>query len=186
MRLYLDNSALNRPFDDQSQARVWLESLSLGFVWSLIEFGEAELLRSPMHDLENLKTRDVFRRGAVEHWLDVADNPYPTLGFSGFSRAVDIQALGVKEADAYHLAYAKQLNADYFLTCDDRIIKILVNCACSHRRRLSRHCHETDCSIRFRNNRRGDRCSHQEYAPFEIRARDGRAQAGIRRLRQNA
>jgi hypothetical protein len=38
--LYLDNSVLNRPFDDQSQARIWLETLALSLILGLIESGE--------------------------------------------------------------------------------------------------------------------------------------------------
>ena len=41
MLLYLDNSVLNRPFDDQRQPRIWLETLSFSLVLTLIEGGEA-------------------------------------------------------------------------------------------------------------------------------------------------
>jgi len=42
MLLYLDNSVLNRPFDDQRQPRIWLETLSFSLVLTLIETGEAK------------------------------------------------------------------------------------------------------------------------------------------------
>ncbi len=53
MRLYLDTSVLNRPFDDQKQPRVWLETLAFSLALSLVETGGAELLSSPIHTLEN-------------------------------------------------------------------------------------------------------------------------------------
>jgi len=46
MLLYVDNSVLNRPFDDQRQPRIWLETLSFSLALTLIEAGEAKLIRS--------------------------------------------------------------------------------------------------------------------------------------------
>ncbi len=46
-------AVLNRPFDDQRQPRIWLETLSFSLVLTLIEAGEARLIRSLIHDLEN-------------------------------------------------------------------------------------------------------------------------------------
>ena len=56
MRLYLDTSVLNRPFDDQKQPRIWLETLAFSLVLSLIEAREAELISSPIHTLENSRS----------------------------------------------------------------------------------------------------------------------------------
>ena len=38
-------------------------------------------------------------------------------------RAQEIEALGIKSIDALHLACAERLKADYFVTCDDRMIR---------------------------------------------------------------
>jgi len=62
MLLYLDNSVLNRPFDDQRQPRIWLETLSFSLVLTLIEAGDAKLIRSPIHDLENSRNPFPVRR----------------------------------------------------------------------------------------------------------------------------
>jgi predicted nucleic acid-binding protein len=39
------------------------------------------------------------------------------------SRAQEIEASGIKGLDALHLACAEILKVDYFVTCDDRIIR---------------------------------------------------------------
>jgi predicted nucleic acid-binding protein len=39
------------------------------------------------------------------------------------SRAKHLESLGFKRADALHLACAESINADIFLTTDDRLIK---------------------------------------------------------------
>jgi hypothetical protein len=53
MLVYLDNSALNRPFDDQTQPRIWLETLAVSLILQMTETGEIELIKSPIHFLEN-------------------------------------------------------------------------------------------------------------------------------------
>lgn len=73
MLLYLDNSVLNRPFDDQRQPRIWLETLSFSLVLTLIETGEARLIRSPIHDLENSRNPFALRRQWVEKCLRLAE-----------------------------------------------------------------------------------------------------------------
>jgi predicted nucleic acid-binding protein len=46
-----------------------------------------------------------------------------TLNDSLASRAQEIEASGIKGLDALHLACAEILKVDYFVTCDDRIIR---------------------------------------------------------------
>ena len=38
-------------------------------------------------------------------------------------RAQEIEVLGIKSLDALHLACAERLKADYFVTCDDKMIR---------------------------------------------------------------
>ena len=57
MRIYLDNSVLNRPFDDQKQPRVWLETLCFVLVLQMVEKGEIELIRSPFQDRDEAMIR---------------------------------------------------------------------------------------------------------------------------------
>jgi len=40
VRVYLDTSVYNRPFDDQTQPRIWLETLALVLILQMIEAGE--------------------------------------------------------------------------------------------------------------------------------------------------
>lgn len=65
-KVYLDTSVYNRPFDEQKQARIWLE----------------------------------------------------TLAFSNLLAAGNIKPL-----DALHIACAETAVADFFITCDDRLIR---------------------------------------------------------------
>ncbi|HBY80690.1 MAG TPA: DNA-binding protein, partial [Cyanobacteria bacterium UBA11148] len=46
LKVYLDTSALNRVFDDQSQARIYLESTSMQLIFLLIENEIIEIISS--------------------------------------------------------------------------------------------------------------------------------------------
>jgi hypothetical protein len=46
MKLYLDTSVLNRIFDDQSQPRIYLESVSMTLIFLLIENQTVEIVSS--------------------------------------------------------------------------------------------------------------------------------------------
>jgi predicted nucleic acid-binding protein len=122
MLLYLDNSVLNRPFDDQSQARIWLETLSLSLILGLIESGEAECVCSPIHLLENNRNPLAVRRHWVSECLRRAHHRvhlFPAI----HTRAQALEASGVKPLDALHVACAEAAGATHFLTCDDRLIR---------------------------------------------------------------
>lgn len=83
MLLYLDNSVLNRPFDDQRQPRIWLETRSFSLVLTMIESGEATLIQSPVHDLENSRNPFPLRPKWIEKWLH---RPHRTSRFRTASR----------------------------------------------------------------------------------------------------
>lgn len=122
MLLYLDNSVLNRPFDDQRQPRIWLETLSFSLVLTLIESREAKLIRSPIHDLENGRNPFPLRRRWIEKCLRLAEASV-SLDNSVKSRALALEQAGFKALDALHAACAEAAGTDNFLTCDDRLIR---------------------------------------------------------------
>ena len=122
MLLYLDNSVLNRPFDDQRQPRIWLETLSFILALTLIEAGEAKLICSPIHDLENSRNPFPLRRRWIEKCLRLAEASV-ALNDAIKSRALALEQSGVKALDALHLACAEAAGAERFLTCDDRLIR---------------------------------------------------------------
>jgi predicted nucleic acid-binding protein len=122
MLLYLDNSVLNRPFDDQRQPRIWLETLSFSLVLTLIETAEAKLVHSPIHDLENSRNPFPLRQMWVAKCLRLAAQNV-ALSDSIKKRALALEQAGLKALDALHLACAEAAGAERFLTCDDRLIR---------------------------------------------------------------
>lgn len=122
MVLYLDNSVLNRPFDDQRQPRIWFETLAFSLVLSLIEAGAVETVCSAIHRIENNASSAAIRRRFVERCLELA-KVRPRLENAVEARAQQLQGEGFSALDALHLASAEHAGADCFLTCDDRLIR---------------------------------------------------------------
>ena len=89
---------------------------------SLIEAGEAELVSSPIHTLENRRSPLSVRRLWVDRCLRLATHTVPLTGTIR-TRAHELANTGQKPLDALHLACAEAAGADWFLTCDDRLIK---------------------------------------------------------------
>jgi hypothetical protein len=53
IRIYLDTSVYNRPFDDQRQPRICLETLAFATIMQLVEMGTLALVTSSILRLEN-------------------------------------------------------------------------------------------------------------------------------------
>lgn len=119
MRLYLDNSVLNRLVDDATQPRIWLEGLCTVLVLQLAESGEVTLVRSAIHDLENSRSNIADRKALVAFLLNLAADTIP-LTEAMRRRAA---ALRLDPMDALHVAVAEAAAVDFFLTCDDRLAR---------------------------------------------------------------
>ncbi len=121
MRLYLDTSVYNRPFDDQSQAKIFLETQAIMLILQAIENQKLELVSSNVLEYENSQNSDGERATAVEFYLSLA-NIRQIANESIRQRAKELEQNGVKPIDALHVACAEAQNSDYFLTCDRRLI----------------------------------------------------------------
>lgn len=122
MNIYFDTSALNRIFDDQSQPRIFLEASAMLLVIGLIEKGIISIVSSEVLEYENSRNPYAERHIYVAALLRNA-RMIQTLNESLLKRAHDIGKLGIQGIDALHLACAEKLKVDYFVTCDDKIIK---------------------------------------------------------------
>jgi hypothetical protein len=122
MRLYLDNCCFNRPFDDQGQLRVRLETEAKLRVQEEIRGGRFDLVWSYILDYENSKNPMRERREQIDLWhryatVDVIETPQL------IKTALRFEKNGLKTLDALHLACALSAAADCFLTTDDGILK---------------------------------------------------------------
>ena len=91
-------------------------------IFGLIEKNIISIVISDVLDYENCQNPYSERQAFVNAILKKA-HVNQTLNDNVFKRAQNIENLGVKGIDALHLACAEKLKVDYFVTCDDRIIK---------------------------------------------------------------
>jgi len=124
IKVYLDNCTYNRPFDDQSQIRISLESQAKLYIQRLIINRELCLVYSYMSVYENSENPnpehrnsilDFFRYAAEFIDIDKAD----IIG----TRAQAIRECKIKSNDAIHIACAIEADCKYFITTDDGILR---------------------------------------------------------------
>lgn len=126
MRLYLDLCCFNRPFDDQSQILVRLQTEAKLMVQEQISSGRHELIWSAILDLENDRNPDVERMKAVSAWKSLAMADLDTTDAIE-QIATNLQRQGLKAMDALHLASAIEAKVDRFLTVDHAILRKMKN-----------------------------------------------------------
>ncbi len=94
----------------------------LSLVLTLIESGEAKLIRSPVHDLENSRNPFSLRRQWVQKCLLIAAETI-SLGETIKTRALVLEKNGGQVLNALHLAAAEAAGADRVLTCVDHLMR---------------------------------------------------------------
>jgi predicted nucleic acid-binding protein len=123
MLIYLDMCCLKRPFDDQSHPRIRLESEALLSLLAL-ESEAIQFVRSAALHLENSLNPIAERAAKVEAWLKAKPLWHASDGAVLQARITTLMALGLKSFDALHVASADLAGADYFVTCDDRLLTL--------------------------------------------------------------
>jgi hypothetical protein len=122
MLVYLDMCCLKRPFDDQSQPRIRLESEAvLGLLAAEPE--KIRLVRSPALDFENAQNPVKARALRAEHWLKTAHAWEPDADKLE-TRTAELMDLGFRNFDALHIAGAEQAGAEAFGSCDDQLLAV--------------------------------------------------------------
>jgi predicted nucleic acid-binding protein len=122
MRVYLDNCCFNRPFDDQSQARVRLEAEAKLEIQQRVKDRGIELAWSYVLDFENQANPIEERRNVVARWkMEAAVDVEETAAI--VQRAHEIASRGLRAKDAMHIACAMAAGCDFFLTTDNIVVK---------------------------------------------------------------
>jgi len=111
----------NRPFDNQSQIRIRLESEAKLYIQDKIKNKVIDLVWSYILEIENLQNPHDERRIAIQKWkalstIKVIEN------FEVLTHANQLLKFGIKPKDALHVASAVEGKADYFLTTDDKLL----------------------------------------------------------------
>ena len=123
MKVYLDACCLNRPFDDQSQPRVRLETEAVSLILGKLSQHEWDWIGSEMLLYEIRQNPDLENRQRVLSFVSLA---HQTVELSDkiLRRGEELEEFGFDSYDAIHLASAESAKVDVFLTTDDQILKV--------------------------------------------------------------
>jgi predicted nucleic acid-binding protein len=118
----MDVCCLNRPFDDLSQDRIYLEAEAVLSIITHCEKGEWSLIASSIIDFELSRLSDVDRQEQVQALYTAAADSIILTG-EAEKLAAFFQQKGIKPFDSLHLALAETSGVDVFLTTDDRLLR---------------------------------------------------------------
>jgi hypothetical protein len=123
MKIYLDNCCFNRPFDDQSQLRIRLESEAKLQIQEDIRSGSYKLIWSYMLDYENSKNPFRERREQIAKWRTYSEEDIEESD-EILKLATRLNGQGIKKMDSMHIACAIKAGVGCFLTTDDGILRM--------------------------------------------------------------
>ncbi|MBA3047459.1 PIN domain-containing protein [Patescibacteria group bacterium] len=123
MKIYLDTNIYYRGFDDQSQPRIHLESQAILTIFNAIEKKIIHLSISDIllfeisrgSKIESMQIRKSLLKLASIHIKNTKIITKQTKNIT--------DKFNVLPADAMHLSSAQSANVDFFITCDDILIK---------------------------------------------------------------
>jgi predicted nucleic acid-binding protein len=122
VKVYLDLCAIQRPLDTPNQVRIVLESEAVLGIFTYCDVGQVELLSSEALLYEGEQSTLPIRR---EHTIAVLSKAKNVINVTEKEkmRAANLMSYGIKPLDALHLALAETGSADYFCSCDDRLLQ---------------------------------------------------------------
>lgn len=124
MRIYLDLCCFNRPYDDQMQHRIRLETEAKLLLQEKVRAGECELVWSSVMDFENTKSPFVEHARAIAAWRSQSSLIISATA-DVLRLAHELSDGGIGEYDALHVASAIAAKVDVFVTTDDRLLNRL-------------------------------------------------------------
>ena len=124
MIVYLDNCCYNRPFDDQTQERVHLESEAILTILKMGQMKRIVIGGSEILELEITRMPDENKKRKVLDLYKAADiHILYTSKIRERSEAI-MSVSKIRTFDSLHIAAAEEANADVLLTTDDKLEKM--------------------------------------------------------------
>jgi len=125
MRVYLDNCCFNRPYDDQTQLKIFLEAQAKLSIQEEILAGKQSLVWSFILEYENKQNPYDIRRQTIYEWKALAKQ-HVALNSEVAKFGKTLLPKGINPKDAYHIACAVYADCDIFFTTDKKILKTLI------------------------------------------------------------
>ena len=123
LKLYLDNCCYNRPFDDLTNQKNYIESQAIIVILDLYKKNNLEIYKSKILDYEISQMKDITKKNKILDVYSSIKSNYIDTTNEIIDKAEKFRKYNIKQKDALHIAFAECGNLDYFLTVD----KILIN-----------------------------------------------------------
>ncbi len=121
MKIYLDNCCFNRPFDDQSQLKIHLETQAKLFIQDKIKSGVYKLIWSYILEYENSKNPFEEKKNAIAPWRNIACE-FIKENEEILKYAESMVKRGIKAFDALHISTAVYAKCDYYIATDRKLL----------------------------------------------------------------
>ena len=126
MRIYLDICTFNRPFDDQHQLKIKLETEAKLFIQQGILTGAYDLVWSYILEFENNQNKFIDRRNAIYDWKNVS-KIHCTENEEIIKYAESLEKYNIRTKDALHIACSVYTKSDYLITTDRHLYNLNFN-----------------------------------------------------------
>jgi predicted nucleic acid-binding protein len=123
VRLYFDNNVYNRPSDDLSVPRNRNEAQAVEELLARVEAGEITVISSFVVEFEHSLSPAGVRREDVGALIAGTTGEFVSERPEILQRARTLKDAGIDDQDALHLAAAEYAGVDYFVTCDDKLVR---------------------------------------------------------------
>ena len=122
MKIYLDNCCFNRPFDNQLDIKIRLETEAKLYIQYLIQKKKLQIVWSYILDFENSKNPFEERKQQIERWkIFAVEDIEEKDAILAIGRK--LEKIGLKKIDALHISCAIYAKCNYFITTDKGILK---------------------------------------------------------------
>jgi predicted nucleic acid-binding protein len=124
LKLYFDSCCFNRPYDDQSQERIHLESEAILAIIKRSKQNNIKIIGSPALDLEISRISNNDKMEKVKEFYEQTVNVKIEYNELIINRVkVLSEKSNIRTLDKFHLAFAENAEADILLTTDDKFEK---------------------------------------------------------------
>ena len=123
MRIYLDICTFNRPFDDQQQLKIKLETEAKLFIQQGIITGTYDLVWSYILEYENNQNKFVDRRNAIYDWKNIS-KIHCIENEEIIKYAENLERYNIRTKDALHIACSVYTKSDYLITTDKHLYNL--------------------------------------------------------------
>jgi len=123
MYIYLDTCSLCRPFDNQNNLRIKIETEAVQFIFEKIKLKKVKWIASEVLELEINQINNLEKRIKVLSFLKFANSK---IKYSDRieEKGVLIEKKGFNLLDAMHISSSLSSEAKYFITTDYEILRL--------------------------------------------------------------